>query len=71
MDRQAIARQHTNAAFEGFELLQRFKDTLTKRQQGLSKKYNVKRYNNVLVRIGRLKQKYSRHSLLRHHRRAR
>ena len=39
---------------------QRFEGALTKLHQGLSKKGNVKRYDAVLVRIGRLKQKYSR-----------
>lgn len=39
---------------------QRFETALEKLHQGLSKKRNVKRYDKVLERIGRLKQKYSR-----------
>lgn len=39
---------------------QRFEQALTKLHQGLSKKGTVKRYEKILERIGRLKQKYSR-----------
>jgi transposase len=38
----------------------RFEAALTKLHQGLSKKRNVKRYDKVLERIGRLKQRYAR-----------
>jgi transposase len=38
----------------------RFEAALTQLHQGLSKKRHVKRYDKVLVRIGRLKQKYAR-----------
>ena len=39
---------------------QRFETALTKLHEGLSKKRNVKRYDKVLERIGRLREKYSR-----------
>ena len=39
---------------------ERFEAALTKLHEGLSKKRTVKRYDKVLVHIGRLKQKYSR-----------
>ena len=38
----------------------RFEDALEKLASGLSKKGTVKRYDKVLERVGRLKQKYSR-----------
>ncbi len=39
---------------------ERFEAALSKLHQGLAKKHNVKRYDKVLERIGRLRQKYSR-----------
>ena len=39
---------------------QRFEAALTKLHHGLTNKRNVKRYDKVLERIGRLKEKYSR-----------
>lgn len=39
---------------------QRFETALAKLHEGLSKKRTVKRYDKVLERIGRLKEKYSR-----------
>ena len=39
---------------------QRFEAALTKLHEGLSKNRNVKRYDKVLERIGRLKQRYAR-----------
>ncbi len=39
---------------------ERFEAALTKLHEGLSKKHNVKRYDKVLERIGRLRQRYSR-----------
>ena len=55
----SVQRENKERAMDNL-FSQRFQGALTKLHQGLSKKGNVKRYDAVLVRIGRLKQKYSR-----------